>query len=60
MKWEKEDLSFLKQQRDFCVDYTLKGLELRESALILGEIIKNVERKDNKRASKRKLIVRWC
>lgn len=60
MTWTKEDLSFLKKQRDFCADYMLKGLDLRRSGLILTEIIDNVKRENTKGTSQRKIVVRWC
>lgn len=61
MIWNKDDLLFLVKHRDFCAEYMLKGLDLRQSGLILGEIIKNVnERSDNSGSKASKIVVRWC
>lgn len=60
MKWGKEDLAFLNNQRDFCVEFLLKGYDLGEAGVILTEIINNVSRKNTKKAAKRKVVVRWC
>ena len=60
MKWATEDLPFLRKQRDFCAEYMLKGLDLRDAGLIWVEAIKDVERKNTKGTSQRKIAVRWC
>ena len=60
LQWKREDLSCLRKHRDFCVDYMLKGVDLKGSAVTLTEIIDDVERKNTKGTAQRKLVVRWC
>ena len=60
MTWTKEDLKFLKKHRDFCVEFYLKGYDLRTAGLIIGEIIKNVEGQNTQGTAQRKIVVRWC
>lgn len=60
MKWDSNDIDFIKSQLKFCADYSLKGLDLQDSGMIWIERLNNVTGKNTQGTPTNKVVVRWC